>query len=247
MSCKPICLITGVGDATGSALVKKFANQGYTVAMVARTQSRLNQLEQTVPSSHGYVCDIADFEQLKKVLMQIKYELGVVKVLVHNAVSHTFGRFMDTAVSDMEKNFRVNTTSLLYLCQQLAPDMVALKSGSIIVTGNTASLRGVPQYALFAPTKAAQRILCESLARDLGPQKVHVGYVTIDGAINVNWIKETDGKVPDWLIPPSDWPWPKESFYVAPKAIADEVFHMAHQHESAWSFETTIRPFAEHW
>src|SRR5262249_59842207 len=88
----------------------------------------------------------------------------------------------------LERNFRVNTTALLHLARALAPDMVSAGRGVILVTGNTASLRGVPAYALFAPTKAAQRILAQSLARDLGPKRVHVGYVTIDAAIDAPWL-----------------------------------------------------------
>ena len=242
-----ICLVTGVGDATGTALVKRFASAGYKVAMVARNPGRLAKLEAEVEGAHAFVCDLSDIHQLHLTVERIQAQLGNVDVLVHNAVSHTFGRFMDADPEALERNFRVNTTALLYLARLLSPAMVEAQQGAILVTGNTASLRGVPNYALFAPSKAAQRILCESLARDLGPQKVHVGYVTIDGAIKVNWIEAAGDETPDWLKPPADWPWPEQSFYVQPEAIADEVFHMAHQHETAWSFETVIRPFAEKW
>ena len=242
-----VCLVTGVGDATGTALVKRFASEGYQVAMIARDQKRLARLEKELEGVHSFVCDLSDLQQLESTVNKVLDRFGKVDVLVHNAVSHTFGRFMDAAPEELEQNFRVNTTALLYLARLVTPAMVKAKQGAVIVTGNTASLRGVPNYALFAPTKAAQRVLCESLARDLGPQKVHVGYVTIDGAIKVNWIEAAGDKTPDWLIPPDDWPWPEQSFYVQPDAIADEVFHTAHQHESAWSFETVIRPFAEKW
>ena len=244
---RPVCLITGVGDATGTALVKKFSEGGYQVAMIARNAQRLARLEAEIPHTKGFVCDVSDFQKLTFVVEQIQQKMGEVEVLLHNAVSHSFNRFMDGELEDLERNFRVNTTSLLHLARLLSPNMVRRNHGAILVTGNTASLRGVPNYALFAPTKAAQRILCQSLARELGPQKVHVGYVTIDGAIKVNWINESGEATPEWLSPPEDWPWKEEDFFVAPEAIADEVFHMAHQHPTAWSFETVIRPFAEKW
>lgn len=141
----------------------------------------------------------------------------------------------------------VNTTALLHLARALAPDMVSAGSGAILVTGNTASLRGVPKYALFAPTKAAQRILAQSLARDLGPKRVHVGYITIDAAIDAPWLSENGRTRPAWLEPPADWPWPRDEYFAHPDAIAEEVFHIAHQHPSTWSFDHIIRPFAEKW
>jgi len=125
--------------------------------------------------------------------------------------------------------------------------MIEAGRGAIVVTGNTSSLRGVPSYALFAPTKAAQRILAESLARDLGPKRIHVGYVTIDGSIEAPWLSEGGRTPPAWHPPPAGWEGPREEWFVQPDAIAEEVFHMAHQHPSTWTFDLIIRPFAEKW
>jgi len=243
----PLCIVTGVGDATGSALVQRFAEAGYRVAMIARNVQRLERLEDEIHDAHGYACDVGDLESLERTVDVIKEDLGAAHVLIHNAVSHTFGTFLESDPTALERNFRVNATSLLYLARAVAPDMIAAASGAIIVTGNTASLRGVPSYALFAPTKAAQRVLCESLARELGPKRVHVGYVTVDAAIDAPWLGSRDEERPSWLVPPPDWPWPREEFFAKPSAIADEVFHMAHQDPTTWAFETTIRPFAENW
>ena len=90
------------------------------------------------------------------------------------------------------------------LARTLAPAMIAAGHGAIMVTGNTSSLRGIPSYAVFAPTKAAQRIFAQSLARDLGPKGVHVAYITTDAAINAPWLGNDDQK-PTWLKPPLDW------------------------------------------
>ena len=244
---KPVCLITGVGDGTGTALVKRFIKGGYQVAMVARNKERLTKLALQYNEAHAYCCDVSDLKALEDTVNLIRNERGFVSVLIHNAVSHSFGRFLETKPELLEQNFRVNTTALLYLARFLAPDMIKAQTGTIIATGNTASHRGVPTYALFAPTKASQRILCQALARELGPKRIHVAYVSVDAAIDVTWIEKADGKIPDWLSPPKDWPWPREDFFTSTVAIADEVYHMAHQHHSAWSFETTIRPFAENW
>ncbi len=243
---KPVCLIAGVGDSTGAALVRRF-EQGYRVAMIARNEPRLSRLAREITDAHAYPCDVGDLDTLTRTVANVETDLGRVEVLIYNAVSHSFGTFLELNPRELERNFRVNTTALLYLARAVAPAMVDAQRGVIIATGNTASYRGVPNYALFAPTKAAQRVLCESLARDLGPKKVHVGYVTIDAPIDVTWLGESDADRPSWLVPPSDWPWEREDFFAGPDAIADEVHHMAHQHRTAWSFETTVRPFAESW
>jgi len=244
---KPICLVTGVGEATGSAIVRRFADGGYRVAMLARNKERLGRLAGERADVYAYPCDVGDLVALEQTIANIKQDLGRIQVLIHNAVAHTFGTFMETNPTELERNFRVNATSLLYLARALVPDMIEAAHGVIIATGNTASFRGVPNYALFAPTKAAQRVLCESLARDLGPKRVHVGYIIVDAAIDVTWLGNSDDDRPSWLIPPKDWPWPREDFFAKPSAIAEEVFHMAHQDRSAWAFETVIRPFAEKW
>jgi len=167
-------------------------------------------------------------------------------VLVHNAVAHSFDGFLEGDPETLERNFRVNTTAFLHLARALAPAMIAAGHGAIVATGNTAAHRGVPKYALFAPTKAAQRIFAEALARELGPQGVHVGYVTIDAAIDVTWLGP-EAERPDWLRPPPGWPHAREDYFAKPDAIAEEVFHLAHQDRSTWTFDLVIRPFAQKW
>ena len=244
---RPLCLITGVGDATGAALARRFSDGDYRVAMIARNEDRLCRLAREIPGASACPCDVGDIPALNETVTDLRRRSGPVSVLIHNAVSHTFGTFLDSDPAELERNFRVNTTALLHLARQVAPGMIDARQGVIIATGNTASHRGVPHYALFAPTKAAQRVLCESLARELGPKRVHVGYVTIDAPIDVGWLGESDADRPSWLVPPEDWPWRREDFFASPDAIADEVYHMAHQDRTAWAFETTVRPFAERW
>lgn len=232
---KPVCLITGVGEGTGAALARRFAKGGYQVAMLARNRDRLARLEKEIADAKAYVCDTSDLEALVATVESVRAEMGVPSVLVHNAVSATFKTFLEADPEDLERNFRVNTTSLLYLARALAPDMVAAGHGAIMVTGNTAAVRGIPNYAVFAPTKAAQRILAQSLARDLGPKGVHVAYITIDAAIDTPWTRDAFNH---------DKP---DDFFSKPVDIADEVFHVAHQARSAWSFDVEIRPYGEKW
>lgn len=243
---KPVCLVTGVGDSTGASIVRRFSEGGYRVAMIARNVKRLEKLANEIDDAIAYQCDVGDLDMLNATIDTICEEMGAPTVLVHNAVAATFNNFLEDNPEELERNFRVNTTSLLYLARALAPAMIAAGQGAIMVTGNTASHRGVPKYALFAPTKAAQRILAESLARDLGPKGIHVAYITVDAAIDVTWLGE-DSERPSWLFPPTDWKWKREDYYAKPPAIADEVFHLTQQDRSTWTFDLVIRPFAEKW
>lgn len=230
---KKVCLITGVGPGTGSALVHRFS-QDYQVAMLARSQDRLSNLEGQLEGVKGYPCDVSDRAALERVLDSVKDELGSPSILVHNAVGGAFGSFLDIDPSVLENNFQVNTMALLHLARSLAPDMIATGEGAIIITGNTSAYRGMPGFAGFAPTKAAQRVLAESMARDLGPKGVHVGYVAIDAVIDLEWTRE---RMPD---KPDD-------YFCKPQDIAEECYRIAHQPRSAWTFNSIIRPFGENW
>ena len=230
-----VAFVTGVGDGTGAAIARRFAAAGYRVAMLARKQERLAKLRSELSGARAFAFDLADLDRLNEVCREVEAEMGLPDVVVHNAVRATFEGFQKADPEDLERNFRVNTTSLLYMARAFAPGMMQRGSGAMVVTGNTAAWRGIPNTAVFAPTKAAQRVLAESLARDLGPKGVHVAYVTIDAVIDTPWTR-----VPFH-------PDKREDFFSKPAAIAEEVFHVAHQDRSAWAFDVTIRPFGEKW
>src|SRR3984893_9302548 len=229
-----ICVVTGVGPGTASALARRFARGGYRVAMIARDVERLARLEREIPGSKGYACDVSDAAQVDATADHIERELGAPAVLVHNALGGAFGTFLEIDPSVLNRNFQINTMGLLYLARRFAPAMVSAGRGTIIVTGNTSALRGRAGFAGFAPTKAAQRILSESMARDLGPKGVHVAYIVIDAVIDVPRQRERFNTKPD-------------DFFIAPAAIADEAWHVANQPPSAWSFNVEVRPYAETW
>jgi NAD(P)-dependent dehydrogenase (short-subunit alcohol dehydrogenase family) len=230
----PIAVVTGVGPGTGAALVRRFSNGGYRVAMLARNRDRLGKLEREVANAHAYACDVTDEAQLDSAIEAIRADLGTPSVLIHNAVGGAFGNFMEIDPTVLNRNFQVNTMALLYLARRLAPAMVAAGDGAIIASGNTSALRGKANFAGFAPTKAAQRILAESIARELGPKGIHVAYVLIDAVIDLEWTRKRFPEAPD-------------EFFIKPAAIADEVWHVAHQDRSAWSFNVEVRPFRETW
>jgi len=231
---RPILLITGVGPGTGAAIARRFSAGGYDVAMLARNGERLAALEQEIANARGYVCDVTDEAQLDAVISSVRTDLGTPSVLIHNAVGGAFGNFLDIDPQVLNRNFQVNTMALLYLARRLAPAMIDAGKGVIIASGNTSALRGKATFAGFAPTKAAQRILAEAMARELGPKGVHVAYVLIDAVIDLAWTRNMLPDAPD-------------EFFIKPDAIAEEIWHVAHQDRSAWSFNVEVRPFAETW
>ena len=230
----PVAVVTGVGPGTGAAIARRFAYGGYAVAMLARDRNRLTLLEQEIAYARAYPCDVTDEAQLDTTIEAIHAELGTPKVLIHNAVGGAFGNFMEIDPQVLNRNFQVNTMALLSLARRLTPDMVAAKEGAIVTTGNTSAFRGKANFAGFAPTKAAQRILAEAMARELGPKGVHVAYVMIDAVIDLEWTRKR-------------WPDAPDDFFIKPAAIAEEVWHVAHQDRSAWSFNVELRPFGETW
>jgi len=219
-----VCLITGVGPGTGAALARRFA-EGYRVAMLARNAERLAALEKELPSAQAFPCDVADEAQLAASFEKVRSDLGDPKIVLHNAVGGAFGDFASIDPGVLRRNFEVNTMALLHLARLATPAMIEAGRGAILCTGNTSTYRGKAHFAGFAPTKAAQRILAESMARSLGPQGVHVAYLAIDAVI-------------------PDRP---DSFFCQPSEIADEAWHIVHQPRSAWTFDVMIRPDAENW
>ena len=234
---KPVCLVTGVGPAkgTGAEVAKRFAEGGYQVAMLARNKDNLAELEQMIQGTKAFPCDVGDLENLVNTIQGVRDELGAPSVVVHNAAKSSRGSILDLDPEDLERNFRVNTTALLYLARETIPEMLKASQGTILVTGNTSATRGITNWGFFASTKAAQRILAESIAREFGPKGIHTAYFVIDALIDTPRTRPIMG-----AGKPDD-------FFSKASAIADEMFHVAHQDRSTWSFNVELRPFGEVW
>jgi len=229
---KKTCLITGVGPGTGTALVKRFLEGGYQVAMIARSAKHMEKLSQQNSDAHAFLCDVAKEDQIVKTLEAVREKLGSVDVLIHNAVAAEFGDFLSVDPVHMQTAFDINTMALLILARLVTPDMIKSGAGAIVATGNTAAYRGKETFATYAPTKAAQRILLESIARQVGPKGIHAAYVAVDAMIDVPWVRE---KLPD---KPDD-------YFSLSNEVADEVHHIVHQPRSCWAFDVIVRPYGE--
>lgn len=230
----PHCLVVGVGPGTGLATAKHFAAEGYRVSLLARHDGRMQSFAAEIPGSKGYAVDIADLAAYRRCLENIVSERGVPKTVIYNATLATFGEYDEIDIEKFELSFRVNTTGLLVTAQTLAPAMIEAGDGALIVTGNTGSLRGKPNFIGWSPSKAAQRILAESLARKFGPDGLHVAYVVIDAIIDMPFARRRRPQMPDHV-------------FAKPADLAAEIFHIAHQPRSARSFLVELRPFGESW
>ena len=231
---KKVALVTGVGPGTGSSIARRFSDGGYKIAMIARDKERLKSLEDELEDSKGYSCELRNQEYLNSTVDNIIKDFGYPDVFIHNAVRGTRGNFLEFTSEELQSNFDINVLALHRIAQKVAPEMIKKNKGAIIVTGNTSAHRGKANFGGTASTKAAQKILTESFARYLNPKGIHVAYITIDAAIDLEWTRKA-------------WPDTPADFFIQPDDIASEVWHITHQSKSAWTFDHWLRPFGENW
>ena len=231
---KPVCVIVGVGPGNGAAFARRFSDGGFAVALLARKLELTNQLAAELPDAKAYACDVTDNSSIERAFGAIRQNLGEVDVLIYNAGSGSWGTVEEVTPRDLELALRVNATGLLVSAQAVMGAMKAKKKGSIVVIGATASRRGGAKTAAFAPGKAAQRSLAESMARHLWPAGIHVSLIIIDGVIDIPSTRARMKDKPD-------------TFFLKPADIAETAFHLTAQAPSAWSFEVEARPFGETW
>jgi NAD(P)-dependent dehydrogenase (short-subunit alcohol dehydrogenase family) len=234
MNKKKVCVVVGVGPGNGAALGRRFAREGYAVALLARTQETSRSLAASLTDARAYACDVAEAQSVADTFAAIERDLGAVHTLVYNAGSGVWGTVEDIDAAAFESAFRVNALGLLLTAQKVIPGMKAQGEGNIVVIGATSSRRGVARTAAFAPAKAAQKSLTESMARHLWPQNIHVCLIIIDGVVDLPRTRAMLKDKPD-------------EFFVAPDDLADTAFHLTVQPRSAWSFEVEARPFKENW
>ena len=229
-----LCVITGVGAGNGASFSRRFTREGYQIVMLARNLTYLETLAKEIPGSVAMECDVRDPDAIRDVFARIHEEIGTVDTLIYNAGAGEWASIMDTSLEGMQSSWATNTLGLVACAQQVIPSMTENGEGNIMVIGATASLRGGAQSTAFASAKAAQRSVAQSMARDLGPKGIHVGYLIIDGIIDIERTRE---RFPDRA----------NDFFMQPDAIADSVYALTQQDRSAWTFEIDLRPYGEKW
>ena len=231
---KPVCAVLGIGPGNGAAIARRFAREGYRIALLSRSTAFSAKLAQEIGNTHAYSCDAADPQSVRAVFEHVRKDLGEVDVLVYNAGSGTWGNVEEVNAVDLENAWRVNVLGAFAAAREVIPAMKQRGSGSIIFIGATASRRGAARAAAFAQAKAAQRALAESMARHLWPSGIHVALVVIDGVVDLPRTRERMPGKPD-------------SFFVKPDDVAATVYWLTQQPRSAWSFEVEARPYGEVW
>jgi NAD(P)-dependent dehydrogenase (short-subunit alcohol dehydrogenase family) len=230
----PVCAIVGVGEGNGAALARAFARNGMATALLARRNDFTNTLARELSGAHAYSCDVSDASSVARAFAAIRAEMGDPAVLVYNAGSGVWGDIESVSLDGFEAAWRVNAYGAFATSREVIPAMKAASAGTIIFIGATASLRGGPRTAAFAPAKAAQRSLAESMARTLWPQGIHVALIVVDAVVDLPRTRQMLADKPD-------------SFFLRPDDMAATAVWLAQQPRSAWTFEVAVRPFGEKW
>lgn len=230
----PVCAVVGVGPGNGEAIARRFAADGYAVALMARSADLSGRLAAELPRAKAYVCDVADAASVETAFAATRSDLGDVDALIYNAGSGVWGNVEDVKAEDLERSWRVNTLGLFLAARQAIPAMRRKGGGAIIVVGATASRRGAAGAAAFAQSKMAQRALAESIARHLWPVGIHVALIVVDGVVGGSVTRSRFQDRPD-------------EFFIDPAGVAAIAADLVRQDRSAWSFEVEARPFKEKW
>ena len=231
---KPVCAVAGVGPGNGAAFARRFASEGYALALLARGTELTAKLAGELSDACAYECDLADAASVARAFEDIRRDLGDPDVLIYNAGSGVWGAVEEAAPADFENAWRVNALGGFLASKQVIPAMKRAARGSIVFVGATASRKGGPKSAAFSSAKGAQRNLAESMARALWPAGIHVALIVVDGVVD---LPSTRQRMPD----------KPDSFFIKPDDVAEVGFRLTQQRPSAWSFEVEARPFGESW
>ncbi|MEL7429578.1 MAG: SDR family oxidoreductase [Pseudomonadota bacterium] len=237
---KKVCLVIGAGDATGGAIAKRFAREGYVAVPVRRKLEHLETLAQEIRKAGGEVvpigCDARDEEAMVALFERIEKEIGELEVVVFNIGANVRFPFEEIEVRKFTKIWELACFAGFLTCREAARRMVPRGRGSILVTGASASLKGYAGGAAFASAKFAMRGMTQSLARELWPKGIHVAHFVIDGAIDTEFIREF------W---PQAYKKKDEGGILDPEHIAENYWNVHCQPRDSWTFEMDLRPWME--
>jgi len=222
-------LIVGTGSGLSASLARLFARKGLQVALASRNPERLEKLAEETAAA-AFACEATEPEEVAGLFDVVVATQGEPDIVVYNASARARGPVTDLDPAEVARAIAVSAYGGFLVAQQAARLMVARGSGTILLTGASASVKGYPNSSSFAMGKFALRGLAQSLARELQPQGVHVAHFVIDGAIR------SAGR-PD----PADRP----DSTLDPDAIAETYWNVATQHRSAWTWEVELRPWVE--
>ena len=234
-------LVAGVGSAhgLGSAIARRFAREGFPTVIAGRNAEKLAATEAALKADGlkvtAVVGDVSKAEDARR-FVGAAQALGPVAVVVQNAGSNRPSPFLKVTEADFEAHWREHALGAFTLAQAAIPVLLERGGGSLFFTGASGSLRGKANFAPFASAKAALRNLAQSIAREFGPQGIHVGHVVVDGGIEGERLLSRMPQLKDQRGPDG---------MLNIDAIAEAYWFMHRQHRSAWTLELDVRPWAE--
>lgn len=242
MSDKKAILVIGAGDATGGAIAKRFAREGYIACVTRRSADKLEPLVQEIRDAggqaHGFGSDARKEDEMVSLIEHIESQIAPIEVAVFNIGANVRFGITETTARVYFKVWEMACFAGFLMGRETAKRMLPRGRGTILFTGATASLRGRDGFAAFAGAKHGLRALAQSMARELWPQGIHVAHPIIDGAIDTDFIRSNF---------PERYALKEQDGIVSPEAIADAYWAIHQQPRTAWTHETELRPWLESW
>ncbi|ULT72664.1 SDR family oxidoreductase [Pseudomonas sp. BC42] len=237
-----VVLVVGAGDATGGAIAKRFAAQGFTACVTRRSADKLQPLvdaiRQTGGQAHGFACDARKEEDVVALIEQIETQIGPIEAFVFNIGANVPCSILEETARKYFKIWEMACFSGFLNAREVAKRMVTRQRGTILFTGATAGVRGAAGFAAFAGAKHGIRALAQSMARELGPLNIHVGHIIVDGAIDTDFIRTSF---------PEKYALKDQDGILNPEHIAENYWYLHSQPRDAWTFELDLRPWNERW
>lgn len=237
-----VALVIGAGDATGGAIAKRFAQGGYITCMTRRNAEKLQPLIEEIELAggvaYGFASDARKEEQVMQLVEEIESNIGEIDVLVFNIGANVPCSILEETARKYFKIWEMACFSAFLVGREVAKRMVTRQHGTIIFIGATAGMRGAAYFSAFAGAKHALRALAQSMARELGPQNIHVAHVVVDGAIDTDFIKTSF---------PEMYAKKDQDGILNPEHIAENYWHLSQQPRDAWTHELDLRPWIEKW
>jgi NAD(P)-dependent dehydrogenase (short-subunit alcohol dehydrogenase family) len=242
MNNKKVVLVVGAGDATGGAIAKRFAQEGFVACVTRRSSDKLQPLVDAIKAeggeAHGFACDARKEEDVIALVEQIESQIGPIEAFVFNIGANVPCSILEETARKYFKIWEMACFSGFLNAREVAKRMAKRQRGTILFTGATAGLRGAAGFAAFAGAKHGIRALAQSMARELGPMNIHVAHVVVDGAIDTDFIRDTF---------PEKYATKDQDGILNPEHIAENYWYLHSQPRDAWTFELDLRPWSERW
>ena len=231
-----VAAVLGVGPGLGAAVARRFAVEGFAVALMARRQESVAGVRGEIEAAGGTAlavsADATDPASVVAAFDRVRAELGEPEVFIYNAGAFQMGGILEISPEKFDECFKANCAGAFYAAQQVLPAMVEAGRGTVLLTGATAALRGGARFSALAVGKFGLRALAQSMAREFGPQGVHVAHAVIDGQIDTPRVREMS-------------PGREDHTMLSPEAIAETYWQLHSQDRTAWTLELDLRPAVE--